>query len=76
MTPEEYAKTTLAQMQLRRWVTTTPMRNGNFTIPAGHPVKITSKISHRLTLEGAPCDRCGVGIFVSHVRPSDVKEVP
>lgn len=74
MRPDEYTRTTLVQMQARRWRTRRELRNGNLEIPAGTEVQIVGKRGG-LALSGVPCDACGVKVFITRVPPSAVEEV-
>lgn len=74
LTRAEYERTTLVELQKRRWRTTRPLTNGWGTIPAGVEVQITGKRGG-LNLSVEPCGSCGLRAHVSKVFPNDVEEI-
>jgi DNA mismatch repair protein MutH len=58
----------------RKVETVADMRNGSTAIPAGTVAEVTYARAG-LTLKTAPCKCCGVGIFITRVRASDVRLV-
>lgn len=71
----EYHGQTLTKMQTKRWRTTVNIDNGYGTITAGTEVKIEGK-RMGLVISTDPCASCGVSLRVSHVRYSEVEEIP
>lgn len=55
-----------------KWVrTVNQMHNGRHEIPAGFEAEVTYARSG-LTLCGAPCKCCGVRVYITRVRATDV----
>lgn len=67
MTPTEYKKAR-AGLRLR---TLRPLRNGWGTIPTGTLVTVTFKRGG-FTVQGDPCECCGVRVSMTHVDASEV----
>lgn len=73
LTPAEYRRLTLRQMQARRWRTTRAIQTYGQRIAAGAEVKVVAKRGG-LTLETAECRHCGVRFRARKVHPSGVEE--
>ena len=56
----------------RRVETLVEMRNGAISIPAGTFAHVTYARAG-LTLKTEPCKCCGVGVYITRVRASDVR---
>jgi len=75
MTAQEYRKMTKEQFTGRKVRTNAPLKSRAMEIPAGTVLTVVGK-SNGLDLESAPCNHCGVKIFIRKVEPYMVDLLP